>query len=267
MESKKPIYLIPEHRSLNDKETKLAVADLIASYPQVIRSMMDPPITNQVYGNISFMLFNEPKKLRTGKNVYGFVKVRGNWADEYLAKKKATDIVREHDSKYKIKICPVGHWMPITDEEAFVNEMLDVNTEGEDSVQLRDQAVKEKESEQRKVMREIREREEEAKKDDVYDDQESLTFYTMKRVTEMRLVENIEIKMNEVKSLEGKLVDTRRILKKLDVSHLSYNDQWIERYNVERRKSGIPDFKPSDKLLEEYNNWIDVKTKSESDKN
>jgi hypothetical protein len=52
--------------------------------------------------------------------------------------------------------------------------------------------------------------------------------------------------------LEEKLALTRRVLADLDVTHPTYATEFIENYNAERRKSGFPDYIPSEKEEEAY---------------
>lgn len=250
----KPEWLIPGYPSLSSRDLvgQAAVNGQIIDYPKVVRTMNDDPISGQGFGNISFMLFKEPRKLATGKMIYGFMKNRGNWPTSEHAIKKAGDIVREQDSKYKVKVLPVGAWVPITDEDRFVKEQIDVR-ENEGEVHLRDEAQREKENERRRITREIREREDEAKNGgDIYDDPTSLTYYSMRRVTEVKLQEAIETQKRQIATMEEKIVEVQKELKRLEISHPNYIDEWIDRYNEERRKAGIPDYVPSDDQLESY---------------
>ena len=197
------------------------------------------------------MLFKEARKFKNGKSVYGFFKIRGNWADKIQATRHASKIVKEMDSRYRIRLAPVGHWLPITEETAFCQEMLDVRM-NKDEVHLRDEAVKEKRSNERQMMREIREREEDMKSNDVYDDPTSLTYYAMRRVTDMRLTESRDNTRKQLESTETTIEKVRRELKLLEANHPDYCENWLERYNEERHKGGLPDFKPAEDLFEEY---------------
>lgn len=254
MSKPSPPWLVPEYPPLkcDDPVGKSSVEGQIVYYPRVVRSQADDPINNQVIGNVSFMLFKEPKKFRNGQPAYGFFKLRGNWASEEQARDQASKIIREKDSRYIILQAPVGHWVPITDQTAFCKDVHDVKT-SKDDMALHDTAKKEKMAEQKALMREIREREEELKQGgDIYDDPESLTYYSMRRVTEMRLTESRDKQRNQLEALEETLRKVRKELKTLEQTHSEYKDQWIERYNEERRKGGIPDFIPSEKLFDEY---------------
>ena len=260
-----PDWLVPGYPSLkcDDAVGKAAIKNQTVFYPKVVRTRADPPIINQKFCSHSFMFFKEQRKLRNGKIVYGFFNCRGNTPDESNAKLEASKIVREVDSKYPINIGPTGNWLPLTEETAFCKEMLDVRTDKEE-VHLRDQAVKDKESERRRIQREIRDREEEVKHGDVYDDPQSLDFYTMKRVTEMKLRETRNNQTHQISAIRESLRKTRKELKRLERDHTSYTDAWIDNYNKEREKAGIPPYIPGENEFKEYEESI-FKNLDESD--
>jgi hypothetical protein len=250
------VVLTPDTPSLQGAELRAACAGQVGEYRTVVRSAVDESVPNQSHGLLSFMLFSEPKKTNRGKPVYGFVKLRGNWGEE-IVRSKAQSIVKDQDSKYPVRIGPVGVWLPITEDDDFVKEQLDVRTSKEE-IHLRDEAVHEAERERQRKLREIKEREEELKQGgDLYDEDKEFTidFYTMKRVTELRLQENLEIFHNKMTDIEDKLEQTRNYLVKLESKNPSYREMWIDRYNEERRKVCIPDYIPNSKWEENLDKW------------
>lgn len=260
-----PDWLVPGYPSLRGDDTvgEAAVNGQLLHYPKVVRSMADPPLVGQRLSCISFMLFKEPRKLSNGVPVYGYLKCRGNWADESQASHEATKIIKDVDSKYQIRVAPTGEWVPITEEEAFNNDKLEVKT-SEDQVCLRDEAAKEKLSEQRRIKKEIMERESELRTDgDIYDDPSSLTFYAMRRVTEKTLMESRDRQRNQLESTHGTIKKVQLELKKLEGDHPEYIDQWVDRYNQERAKAGIPNYVPSEEQDEEHDKAMDSLTLEE----
>lgn len=247
----------PNHLPLEGAVAEAAVSNLMVEYPRVVRSVRDYPIPNQSNGLLSFMLFKEPKILKSGKPIYGFIKLRGNWADSDQCKAKASEIVRQQDSAHQIKIAEVGAWVPITEDTNFVKENVEVKTNMTEQDRLREIAAKENRDKQEQVAREIREREQEVKNGHDYnEDPDSIDYYTMKRVVWLRLQENIDMLRNQITSLEGKLNDTRVLLGELDEQHPTYIEDWIENYNKERRKAGIPDYIPSTREEEAYKKFV-----------
>lgn len=244
--------LVPDYPPLNGNVGKAAVNGQITCYPQVTRSGKDECIESQQSGLVSFMFLSEPKKTKNGKNIYGFCKLRGNWRDENQAVSKGSRIVREQDSKYALRIVPVGSWFPLTDDEAMVNKNININVDEEENP-AKEAAMREEEEKKKKIMREIKEREEEVKTaKDYNEDKDNIDFYTMKMVVWMRLQESIEIERKKLKGLEEKLLETREILSGLDKNHSYYNEEWIDNYNKERRKAGIPDFIPGESDMKKY---------------
>ena len=255
-EVRKPEWLVEGYPPLGiDLVGQAAVEGQTVEYPQIVRTTTDPPIYGQKLGLLSFMLFKEPRTLSSGKPVYGYVNLRGNWPDASQARSQAAKIIREVDSKHMIRIAPVGGWVPITEEDAFVREKYDVKTR-DDEMALRDEAAKEKEAEQRRMQREIREREEEAKNSDIYDDPESLKFYSMRRVTELRLIEARENQLRQIETINENLRKVQKETKKLEKIHPEYLDEWIDCYNEERRKAGVPDYVPSEEQELEHQNAV-----------
>jgi hypothetical protein len=218
--------------------------------------MDDPPIANQMYGNLSFMFFDDPKTLSTGKKVYGFCKVRGVWPTETTATEDSKRIIREVDSRFQIRIAPIGAWVPLTNENAFCRDLLDVSTQEDNMNQLRSEAIKQKEGDQRRIMKELREREEEVKEEDIYDDPTSLKYYAMKRVTEMRLTESCGINRKKLEKTEHNQLKVRIELKRLEQDNPQYTDEWIECYNQEREKSGLFEYVPGENEFEEYEKTV-----------
>jgi hypothetical protein len=262
--SSPPVWLDPTHPTLEGNEAKLAVSNLIVevksdqTYTKVIRSQTDIPVAQQQCGLISWMLFEEPKKLKSGKPVYGFMKLRGNWSDADMAKNRAADIIRTQDSKNKINLIPIGSWVPITDDDSVSRETINVNTDDDPSglSGMKENAAKELEKEQDRIKREIRERAEEVKNSKDYnDDQDHIDFYTMKRVTWMRLAEERNRLTKQIESVEQKINTTRKVCYGLEQKHPEYKQDWIDNYNKERRKSRIPDYLPGKAEEEEYNKY------------
>ncbi len=250
-QQKKPEWLIEDYPPLNEQSQLEAIKTQIITYPKVVRKMDDPSIVNQNFSNISFMFFDAPKTLSSGKKVYGFCKVRGVWPTEMSATQDCKRIIREVDSRFQIRIAPVGAWVPLTNENAFCRDLLDVGG-GSSETQLRSDAIKEKESEQRRIMRELKEREQEVNDDDIYDDKTAVRYYAMRRVTEMRLSEAAAINRKKLEKVERNQIKVRLELKRLEAEFPDHASQWLECYNEERKKSGIFEYVPGEDEFQQY---------------
>ena len=251
----------PTYPPLSGEVAEAAVNGQIVRYPQVVRSGKDLPVPQQSHGLISFMLFKEPKTLKTGKVCFGFCKLRGNWSDPSQCEMKAAGIIREQDSKHKVRIGEVGAWLPITDEGAFVQQTIDVKADATEEEKFKEEAIRKRQDEDKRIMRELKEREEEVKTaKDYNDDPTSLDYYTMNRTTWMWVTEQVEIQETRLKELKQKLTDRRKLLADLDAKHPAHQDEWIANYNKERRKAGIPDFIPSETMTKQYDDTAPAAT-------
>ena len=161
--------------------------------------------------------------------------LRGNHSDVPRCMSEAKRIVTEVDSKFQVKIAPVGAWLPITDDDAVVQNVEEVSTDE------KDKAYKDA---QKKTL--------EDNDGDIYDNPNSLDFYTMKRVTEMKLFEAEANMKNKLKEIQDKICESQKELFRIESQSPEYIDQWIDRYNVERKKAGIPDFIPSEIDVERH---------------
>ena len=74
----------------------------------------------------------------------------------------------------------------------------------------------------------------------------------MKMVVWIRLQEHIDVLRNQITQIEGKIETARGVLRDLDIAHPDYRLGWIDNYNVERRKAGIPDYTPTNREEERY---------------
>lgn len=254
----KPTWFNPNYPPLKsgDDVAEAAFNGQFVKYPQIVRKGMDePPSKSQIYTNVSYMLFETPVKVKNSrKPVYGFMKIRGSFPSKEEAEADARRIISEVDSKYQIRLAPTGAWIPITEDDRAIEELYDVRN-SDDEIHLRDKAVKEKEAEERRIARELKENEEKLKNEtDVHDQPESLDFYTMNRVTEMRLVENRDAELEKLRDIENKIAFTRMKLKKLEQNNPDYKEQWIDHYNAGRKDKGIHEFVPSTDQFKEYEN-------------
>lgn len=221
---------------LTDDETKAATEFLVSEFPRVARHKVDPPVQNQSFAVLSYMLLEKPVE-----GVHGFAKVRGVFSDAELATQHSEKLIKEHDSLFKIHIVPVGHWVPVSDNERFSSDRLDVKSRGQEMA-LRDRAAKEAEDKNKEMQRELKEQKEQLEKDesDVDNDPESLDYYTKKRVTEREIYGYIQAVEDKAKMLKKSLKKVREEIVGLNKAHPTYDDLWLENYNTARRRAGLP---------------------------
>lgn len=239
---------IPDKKapSLTDKETTEAVKDLnitvfIDKFPKVERNYIDPPPLNQNIGLISFI----PSKGATpDKNgLFGFAKLRGNYATELEANQRAEFLIRNTDSYHKIYHTYVGRPFPITessDYSATVDE-IDLHKQVSETISA---DIKAKKQSEKRAMTDIKEREDEllaeserAKKDEPNED--PYENYITLRVKKAQLTwtyKEHQKKMAEVKDI---LVDTRKSIEELDETYPTYKDKYFDKYVKARESAGL----------------------------
>lgn len=229
--------------TLDASQTREAIEELI-SYPKVIRSKIDLPVTNQAFSIISYNLLDEPKEVKEG-TIYGFVKVRGGYGDKNLAKRAAADIVKEQDSVYECLIAPTGHWIPITNSNArsIVDQTIDVGDENnEQDLLIRDEAHHQKMKENARRRRELMEREQELRdtqKYNSYDDVWSIDYFATRIKTDERMdsyIKELQVKLDSL--IEKRRENALKVVYALQVNP-QYEGEWIDHYNEKHSLVGI----------------------------
>jgi len=233
----------PKAPPLTEDELSVAKKDLIRTYPKVSRYKIDPPIAQQALCNVSFMLLSKPHK-----GVLGFFKPRGNWGDIEKATVECENLIGTVDSIFPIHQANVGYWNPITNNEEFTLDQMDVKTRDED-LAMRDRAAKEnavKNAQLAREMREVKEQIQQNKDNPIDENPDSLDYYTKKRVSQKELNAYINQANEKVRKLKKSLKKLNEEILKLNKINPKYIDQWLIRYNEERTKVGLPPVSESD---------------------
>jgi len=195
------------------------------------------------------MLFKEPKYVSgdSTEPVFGFFKVRGGFPSQRDADLAKLDILKNTDSKNIIHTTVTGCWNVLTNSQKFSqkSESIDLDPDT-DRREHNDMQKKARLEDEEKIRRELEENKQRLEKTpDLYDDQTNLKFYTLKRVTEMKLTETIETYRNKIAEMEEKRTSVFNEILNLDRKYTNYNEDWLDLYNEERAKVSIPKFLPS----------------------
>ncbi len=261
-----PDWLVPGYPALKGEVGQAAVNGQLFWYPKVARSNNDPPVPGQRMALVSYTFFDRPKVITDSsseKPIYGFVKVRGIYPDDDTAHNAASAMVRKVDSKHRIGFLPVGHWGPITENLMFFQDMFDVKMQ-EKEVTLRDRASLDKRKQDELLAKELEENLKEAQRYDIYDDQQSLDFYTLKRNTAFKLMSERDRYLAFIKEVEGKIEKTLDILRPLEEQHPEYKSEWFAHYNKELAKRKIRGIPHPPGLVREYYERMNIKEIPES---
>lgn len=222
----------PNAKPLTTEELNQA-KELIRNYPKVSRHRSDPPIANQSIANVSFVLLEKPQN-----GVYGLIKIRGVWPDIDIATNESEKIIRDIDSTQIIHQVHVGHWALITNNEEYTSDQMDVKTK-EDELTLRDRAMKEQARKNQQKQREIQERKEELKLTKEDEDEDSLDYYTKKRVARKELQGYINQGNEKIQKLKKSLRKVDDEITKLDKTNPTFTKLWLDNYNKARIKAGL----------------------------
>ena len=256
----KPNWLDEKFPSLLDEHiAQAAVNEQLVKYPKVVRNLRDPGTYNR-YACVSFNLLKEPKKLDSGSYFYGFVKFRGDESDRGRAEQQATRIIKEVDSKYKIRIADKGCWLPITDDPSFVEETHDVSSEDNKEIAgILEKKKRDDDSDALRIQRENREREEMCKTLDDHKDPLSLEHYAIRRTAEFNISQHVRDAEKKLADYRKTLETVRKELAGIEYVHPEYNRSWIPYYNKIRAESGIEPYVQEDSLgYQDYREFVET---------
>lgn len=230
-------------RKLSEKEVEHALDDLnnttfTHKYLRVERRYADPVDPMQRIGLISWV----PAKGATPneRGIYGFAKLRGNFATEREASEKAENIIREVDSYHKIFHCYIGRPFPLTLNTDFSKEKHEIDIDKEMTQTMKDD-IKQKKNKEKKIKKEIQQRAENIRNEVDRETQDPEEVYTMLKVKKAQLtwayLEHKK-KMEEVKNI---IIKTRKEIKEYDDEDEKYEKMYFERYMDARKASGLDD--------------------------
>lgn len=221
---------------LADAKNELNVSSYVERFPQVERRYADPPLELQKVGLISFV----PAKGATPneKGVYGFAKLRGNFATEQEANEHAERLIRNVDSYHQIYHTYVGRPFPLTQSSDYSKEVNQVDLQKEMSNAMSDDIRKKREKEQKDI-EEIKNREKELLEDVKKTEENRDDHYTTLRVKKAQLTWTYAETEKKMKQMAGVIARTRYELEELDRKHPELKDLYFNKYMDARRQAGL----------------------------
>ena len=223
----------------NQAYNELNNTDFISKFPKVDRTYADPPPPLQ---NIGLISFTPAKGASPNKNgVYGFAKLRGNFATPIEANQRAEYLIRNVDSYHQIYHTYVGRPFPITSSSKYSQETeeIDIRKQMTESVS---ENIRKKKKDDYQAMKEIKDREQELLEDTKIDKEDDpyetyITLNVKKAQLSWTYLEH-QKKMEEVKNI---IIKTRKEIENLDKEFPEYKDNYYEKYMDARRKAGLKD--------------------------
>ena len=232
-------------QSLTESQSIEAVKELnntsfTDKFPRVDRTYADPSLHMQYIGLISFT----PAKGATANEngVFGFAKLRGNFASEIDATQRAEYLIRNVDSHHQIYHTYVGRPFPITTSSQYSGKTEEVDIRKEMTKSISENVRSKKEDDQ-KTMKDMIDREEKLKEDvkkeevDPYD--QYITLQVKKAQLSWTYLEHKK-KMDEIR---GIIIKSREELNNLDSKFPDFRDKYFEKYMKARKDAGIKNLK------------------------
>ena len=229
------------HRQLSEKEVEHAMEKLddnnyVRKFLSVERRYADPVEPMQRIGLVSFV----PAKGSTPneKGIYGFAKLRGNYATDREASERAETLIRTTDSYHKIFHAYVGRPFPLTTSSDFSGETreIDIRKSMSESVS---NSIKSKKKEERQVVKEIENREKELLEESKKEEEDPLDYYTTLRVKKAQITWTYletEKKLQEMKDI---ITKTREEIEAMEAKDDSYAKQYYKKYCDAREGAGL----------------------------
>jgi hypothetical protein len=221
---------------VSDAMKELNVSSYVERFPQVERRYADPPVELQKVGLISFV----PAKGATPneKGVYGFAKLRGNFASEQEANEQAERLIRNVDSYHQIYHTYVGRPFPLTQSSEYSKEVNQVDLQKEMASAMSDDIRKKREKEQKDI-EEIKNREKELLEDVKKTEENRDDHYTTLRVKKAQLTWTYAETEKKMKQMAGVIAKTRYEIEELDRTHPELKDLYFNKYMDARRQAGL----------------------------
>lgn len=224
---------------LSNDEMRNATEFLIKKdFRQIEKRYTDPLIYGQKIGLVSFV----PARGATpnANGVYGFAKLRGNFATLPEADEKANEIIRNFDSYHTIYYTEVGKPFPLTTSHIYSQESKQIDMQKEAANALSDEVKKKREKEQKEI-EEIQSREKELLEDVKKPEEETLDKYITLHVKKSQLTWTYVETMKKLKAMITLIAKAKKEVNDMDKKFPEYKTQHREKYFETRRKIGFPD--------------------------
>lgn len=223
--------------------SELNITSFIEKFPSVERHFADLPFREQKIGLISFIPSKNAKPDEHG--LFGFMKLRGNFATENEANERAETIIRNEDSYHKIFHAYVGRPFPVTDLSNYSAETseIDIRSSMTETVSA---DIEKKKREEKDTIKEMQKRQKELIADTTErkeaDPYEEYITNQVKLATLKFTYFETQKKMEEMKA---SIIKTRTQIADTEAEHTTYKDSYFERYMEARREAGLKDERSS----------------------
>lgn len=227
---------------LTNEQTVEAFKELVVKFPKIERLPVDPPLAGQNVGLFSFKFLPKPVN-----GVYGFLKFRGAFASQPEWESHAKSIIRTVDSKHHIWPYQQGRWMPITTNEEFAQETLEVSQQ-EEIVNIYNQRESDEQKREAQSVREVKSRERqlmtEAQKKEL--DKTTLDYYAQQVMKVQQLQTWLEQMRKRKRDMLKALKSGREEMQRVENEHPEYREQVDDKIIAIKESIGLDADAPID---------------------
>lgn len=182
------------------------------------------------------------------KGFFGVAKIRGAYHTYAEASKRAEDIIKYVDSSSSIFTQKIGEPFPLV-VKGYADDVDEVQIKEAVETSLRDNDRK-KQLEEKKIMDEIRQREEALKRDvDPNEPTDPKEVYLEKRVKLAHLTHHIKTLRTQIEECLVKREKCRQELIDMNETDPSLEETYIDRYMNARRQANIPESTDKDGFM------------------
>lgn len=234
----KPDQSIPPLTSseLKNAIDELNSVDFIKKFSRVERQYADPPISLQHIGLISFV----PAKGATPNEngVFGYAKMRGNYANEMEANERSEFIIRNVDSYNTIFSTYVGRPFPITVSSNYSKETNEVDISKEMTTSI-SSSVLTKKIEEKKNIDNIAKREKKLVEESKTEFDDPFDNYITLKVKKAQLLFTYNEHSKKIEEIKKIIIKTRNDLALIDLKEPNFKNLYFEKYMKARKEAGI----------------------------
>lgn len=220
---------------LQSAAEELIVDDFVERFPRLERRFADPEIVSQRIGLISFV---PAKGARPNDNgVYGFAKLRGNYATEQEAQERAVELL-EDDSYHKIYHAFVGRPFPLTQSSKFSAKIDEVDLKKQIRESFNEDVRKKRQKEQKEI-EEIQEREKMLLSESKQESENPDDSYTTLRVKKAQISWTYLETQKKLAEMEKIIIKTDQQIREMDQKDSSLAKQYFDKYIKAREEAGL----------------------------
>lgn len=237
---KHEVWKPSKSKPLKGEELEYAFEDLfVDKYLKVDRKYNDAEINGQTYSLYSFTPSSTAKPDENG--LYGFIKIRGSFSRLEEAEEKSKELI-QYFSANKIFVCKTGTPVPLQDKLNNVENIVEIEDAHKDNECVRFQELaKEQGLKEKQAIEEIKQREEELKRDVKQDpnDKKPLQIYLEhihKRATCAYLYTQHKQKLEETKNI---IIATRKKIADMDIEYPNLQKEYMDHYRESCKRNGI----------------------------